>query len=111
MKQKLIVSLVCLDENNNETVGTSNSFDVVDNRIPYELVESFIEEVEFTTEVIFGKMNTVMRYKLKNGFVGIESSTCVDEKNYSFEIGCDILKSRLEDKIWSGLGFALGMAN
>lgn len=92
------------------STAKSNYYEIQNNKIPNELVEAFVSEVEYTTEQIFGKTNTVMRYRLQNGFVGIESSTCVDEKNYSFEIGKKILQKRLEDKIWFGLGFALAMA-
>lgn len=88
-----------------------NSYEISNNKIPLTLVKSFIIEKEVTTERIFGKLNTVLRYKLANGFTGIEATSCVDEKNYSEEIGTAILLQRLEDKVWFGLGFTLGMAN
>lgn len=88
-----------------------NSYEISNNKIPLTLVKSFIIEKEITTERIFGKLNTVLRYKLANGFTGIEATSCVDEKNYSEEIGTAILLQRLEDKVWFGLGFTLGMAN
>ena len=87
------------------------AYEISNNRIPIELVNSFIKNIEITTERIFGKLNTVMKYELVNGFTGIEATSCVDEKNYSEEIGREILIKRLQDKIWFGLGFALGMAN
>lgn len=87
------------------------AYEINNDRIPIELVSNFIKNVEITTERIFGKLNTVMKYELVNGFVGIETSSCVDEKNYNAEIGEQILLERLQDKIWFGLGFALGMAN
>lgn len=52
-----------------------------------------------------------MEYKLANGFTGIESTSSVDDKNYSEEIGAKILLDRVKNQIWYGLGFALGMAN
>ena len=81
-----------------------------ENRIPQKLVDDFIIKSDVTTERIGGKLNTVLRYELANGFSGIESTSCVDEKNYSEEIGKEILINRLKDKIWFGLGFVLGMA-
>ncbi|MGL5057508.1 MAG: Gp49 family protein [Fusobacteriaceae bacterium] len=87
-----------------------NLFEIENNKIPKELVQSFIIDKEITTERVFGKITTVLKYQLKNGFTGIESTTCVDESNYSEEIGAEILLERLKDKIWFGLGFALGMA-
>ena len=87
-----------------------HAYEIKNNSITQETVEKFVRNVEFTTERIFGKLNTVMRYELTNGFVGIEASSCVDEKNYNFEIGKSILLKKLYDKIWFGLGFTLGMA-
>ena len=87
------------------------AYEIKNNSITPELVKSFVKNTEVTTERIFGKLNTVLKYELVNGFVGIETSSCVDEKNYSKEIGEQILLERLYDKIWFGLGFALGMAN
>ena len=87
------------------------AYEIKNNSITPELVKSFVKNIEVTTERIFGKLNTVMKYELVNGFTGIEATSCVDEKNYSEEIGREVLMNRLQDKIWFGLGFALGMAN
>lgn len=86
------------------------AYGINNNKIPNELVVDFIKTKEITTERFTGKLMTVMRYELENGFVGIESTSCVDEKNYREDIGKEILTKRLEEKIWFGLGFALGMA-
>ncbi|MGL5963603.1 MAG: Gp49 family protein [Fusobacteriaceae bacterium] len=83
---------------------------IENNKIPKDLVQSFVTKKDVTTERVFGKLTTILKYELRNGFTGIESSTCVDEDNYSKEIGTEILMRKLEDKIWFGLGFALGMA-
>ncbi|MGL5051590.1 MAG: Gp49 family protein, partial [Fusobacteriaceae bacterium] len=87
-----------------------NLFEIENNKIPKELVESFIVSKVVTTERVFGKLTTVLKYQLRNGLTGIESTTCVDESNYSEEIGAEVLLKKLKDKIWFGLGFALGMA-
>ena len=87
------------------------SYEIENNSITQKLVNSFVKNTEVTTERIFGKLNTFLKYELVNGFTGIEATSCVDEKNYSQEIGEEILLNRLYDKIWFGLGFALGMAN
>ena len=88
-----------------------NAYEIKNNSITPELVKSFIKSADVTTERIFGKLNTVLKYELINGFTGVEATSCVDEKNYSEETGEQILLERLYDKIWFGLGFALGMAN
>lgn len=87
------------------------AYEIKNNSITPELVKSFVKNTEVTTERIYGKLNTVLKYELVNGFTGVEATSCVDEKNYSEEIGKEILLNRLYDKIWFGLGFALGMAN
>ena len=92
-------------------VFLKNSYEIENNSITPELVKSFVKSAEVTTERIYGKLNTVLKYELVNGFTGVEATSCVDEKNYSKEIGEKILLERLYDKIWFGLGFALGMAN
>ena len=88
-----------------------NAYEIEKNSITPELVKSFVKNTEVTTERIFDKLNTVLKYELVNGFTGVEATSCVDEKNYSEEIGKEILLNRLYDKIWFGLGFALGMAD
>jgi hypothetical protein len=92
-----------------KTLGCKQ-YEVKNNKIPNELVSEFVKQTTITTERAFGKLTTVMKYELANGFTGIESTSCVDETNYSEEVGTKILMDRLKDKIWFGLGFALGMA-
>ena len=86
------------------------AYEIKNNSIPDELVEEFITEKNIYTKIMFGKKTTVLEYKLANGFTGIESTSSVDEKNYSEEIGARILLDRVKNQIWYGLGFALGMA-
>ena len=72
--------------------------------IGQDMVDDFIKEVEIMT---IGNKSTVVRAVLKNGFEIIESSACVDEKNYSEEIGAEICLDKIKDKIWMLLGFLL----
>lgn len=111
-KQVIQVALIEYDSENQSVADVKGCKEYVieGDRIPKELVQSFVKNKEITTERIFGKLTTVLKYELQNGFIGTESTTSVDEKNYSLEIGTDILMERLYDKIWFGLGFALGMA-
>ena len=87
------------------------AYEVENNSVTQSLVNSFIKNTKIRTEKIFGKLNTTLEYELINGFTGIESTSCIDDKNYSEEIGKEILLNRLYDKVWFGLDFALGMAN
>ncbi|MGL4988291.1 MAG: Gp49 family protein [Paraclostridium sp.] len=106
----LKIGLLNLDNCGDVASEEFNLFEIENNKIPKGLVERFVVEKEITTERVFGKLTTILKYKLLNGFTGTESTSCVDETNYSEEIGSKILMKSLEDKIWFGLGFALGMA-
>lgn len=109
-KKELMVSLVEYIDGVANVLGCK-SYEVSNkNTITKELVDGFVEEINFKTIELYGKPTTQMTYKLANGFIGTDSTTSVDPANYSFEIGKDILMKKLEEKIWFGLGFALGMA-
>ena len=72
-----------------------------------DMVDGFIREVHVTT---LGEKNTVVRAVLANGFEIIESSACVDPKNYSEELGAEICLGKIKDQIWMLLGFLLQTA-
>lgn len=44
---------------------------------------------------------------LINGFEIIETSSCVDKKNYNEQLGAEICLDRIKNKIWELLGFVL----
>ena len=73
-------------------------------KVTKEQVENFIESYDIST--IKGK-TTVVVATLKNGFVIVESSSCVDPANYDEKIGSDICKEKIEDQVWRLLGFNL----
>lgn len=78
-----------------------------DNKIPNELVDGFIIEKEVKTERILGQLMTVVNAKLRNGMVLVETTSCVDEANYSEEIGAGICLENIKNKLWFTLGFML----
>ena len=57
-----------------------------------------------------GNRITVVRCVLRNGFEIVESSSCVDPKNYSEDMGHEICMGKIKDKIWELLGFLLQTA-
>lgn len=75
--------------------------------IGQRMVDDFIDKVESTT---MGEKTTVTQITLKNGFIITESSSCVDPKNYSMEIGEEINLEHAKNKIWELLGFLLQTA-
>ena len=87
-----------IDDNKDLPSGVSVGLDMVD---------SFIKETYVST---IGDKTTLVRAILVNGFEMVESSSCVDVKNYSQEIGEKICMGSIKDKIWMLLGFLLQTA-
>lgn len=75
--------------------------------IGQQMVDDFIDKVESIT---MGEKTTVTLITLKNGFIITESSSCVDPKNYSMEIGEEVNLEHAKNKIWELLGFLLQTA-
>lgn len=75
--------------------------------ISAEMVERFIDHHETVT---MGDKTTVVRAVLKNGFVIVESSSCVSAENYDEKLGEEICMERIRNKIWELLGFLLQTA-
>lgn len=72
-----------------------------------KMVDEFIS---YTETITLGDRTTVVRCVLRNGFEIVESSSCVDPKNYSKEYGAKICMERIKNKIWELLGFLLQTA-
>lgn len=75
--------------------------------IGQRMVDEFISYTETHT---MGDRTTVVRCVLRNGFEIVESSSCVDPKNYSEQMGHDICMNKIKDKILELLGFLLQTA-
>lgn len=75
--------------------------------IGQKMVDEFISYTETST---MGDRTTVVRCVLRNGFVIVESSSCVDPANYSQKMGENICMGKIKDKIWELLGFMLQSA-
>lgn len=104
------MKIMCLsikDEKDIEAGLNENYFVVEGNKIPNDLVDDYILEKEVKTERVLGRLMTIVNAKLKNGMVLIETTSCVDEKNYSEEIGERICLNKIKDKIWFAFGFML----
>lgn len=75
--------------------------------IGQKMVDDFIKEIHVST---LGDKTTLVRCVLINNFEIIESSACVDPKNYSEEMGAEVCMKKIKDRIWSYLGFLLQTA-
>lgn len=72
-----------------------------------DMVKNFIKEYEVIER---DNKTTTVYAKLVNGFIIVESSSCVDPANYVREIGVQVCLERIENKIWELLGFMLQTA-
>jgi hypothetical protein len=77
------------------------------NTITQDNVDRFIDYYDYSK---MGEKTTVVKATLINEFVIVESSSCVDAANYDDEIGKNICKDRIRNKIWELLGFLLQTA-
>lgn len=75
--------------------------------IGQQMVDDFIVDYD-----VFTKQDkiTIVIATLKNGFTIVESSACVDPKNYDEKIGAEICKERIKNQVWNHLGFLLQTA-
>lgn len=76
------------------------------NAITQADIDKLIQESQVQVKTIFGKC-TVVAVQLKNGFVIVESSACVDPMNYSEAQGMAICMERIKNKLWEMEGYRL----
>lgn len=67
-------------------------------------VQAAIGSAQITIETM-GEKTTVLHARLPNGFEVVTSSACVDPSDYDPEMGEQICRDRLEEKVWELLGF------
>lgn len=70
-------------------------------------VNNFCPQYKATT---VGDKTTVVIAKTITGFELVESSSCVDAKNYSQELGEKYAMENIRNKVWAHLGFVLQWA-
>ena len=71
-----------------------------------ERIEQVMNDSKVTVQTLFGKC-TVVACQLPSGFVIVESSACVDPKNYDEKMGIEICMNRIKDKVWEMEGYKL----
>ncbi|SFM28998.1 Phage protein (N4 Gp49/phage Sf6 gene 66) family protein [Gracilibacillus orientalis] len=76
------------------------------NVVTKEQIESLFSGSEVEVMTLWDK-TTVMSVKLPNGFVIVESSSCVDPTNYDEKIGYEICLQRVFNKLWELEGYKL----
>lgn len=90
--------LIKFDEDNTTTQ--------VNDSITKEDIDSILSQTLIAVEK-YGDKTTILKATLPNGFAIIESSSCVDPKNFDMSIGEQICMKKLEDKIWELEGYKL----
>lgn len=70
-------------------------------------IDYIMEKTDFSDLVAVHGKTTIVIAKLPNGFVIVESSSCVDPANYNHDLGVKLCKERIRDKIWMLEGYML----
>lgn len=76
------------------------------NKITKQQIDEIVKNSKFDVKKVFGKC-TVVSMQLPNGFVLVESSACVDPKNYDRALGEQICKEKLINRVWELEGYRL----
>ena len=79
-----------------EKVEDEAFYDIDDDEFGY--IAEILSESKFNVTSVFGKC-TIVACQLPNGFVIVESSSCVDPENYDEEIGIENCMNRIKDKV------------
>lgn len=98
----LIVSMDFVNEHFEKYEEPKKSVNTVTN----EMIEEIMNHSRVIVDTVFDKC-TVVSCKLPNGFVIVESSACVDPKNYDENIGVEICMKKIVDKVWELEGYRL----
>lgn len=76
------------------------------NHIKKEHIEKVLSKSSIDIEQ-YGEKTAIVKITLPNGFVIVESFSCVDPKNFDIEVGKDICMKKITDKIWELEGYQL----
>ncbi|MER2226135.1 MAG: Gp49 family protein [Carnobacterium sp.] len=69
-------------------------------------IKELLNESLIDKQVVFDKC-LIVSVKLPNGFIIVESSACINPKDFDIEIGINICMKRIEDKLWELEGYKL----
>lgn len=73
-------------------------------KITMDYIKDLINESEFEVTKMFNK-TTVVACKLPNGFVIVESSSCVNPADFNEDLGVYICKKRIENRLFELEGY------
>ena len=75
-------------------------------KVTEKQIDEIMEKTDFQVEMM-GDKTTVVMATLPNGFVIVESSSCVDPANYNHDLGVKLCKERIRDRLWMLEGYLL----
>lgn len=75
-------------------------------KVTQDDINNLLDNAEVKEIVVFDKC-LICAYKLENGFIIVESSACVDPKNFDIEIGRNICREHVENRLWELEGYVL----
>lgn len=75
-------------------------------KVTQEYITELLDTAEVKEIVVFDKC-LICAYKLTNGFVIVESSACVDPKNFDLDVGRQICREHVENRLWELEGYSL----
>lgn len=64
-----------------------------------EYIDKILDNSHISVSTIFDKC-TVVACKLPSGFVIVESSACIDPRNYNEKLGVEICMKHIKDRVW-----------
>lgn len=67
-------------------------------------IKNLMAASKIQSYTFFGKC-TVVAAQLPNGYVIVESSGCIDPKNYNKELGKEICLKKIEEHLWQLEGY------
>jgi hypothetical protein len=76
------------------------------NTVTNEQIKEIMDNSNFLIKTFLNK-TTIVICQLPNGFTIVESSSCVDPTNYDEQVGAEICKKRIENKVWELEGYKL----
>lgn len=76
------------------------------NTVTQSDIDNLMGRSQITTMTMHGKC-TIVVVQLPNGFVLVESSSCVDPKNYDEKLGRQICLNNIKEKLWELEGYRL----
>lgn len=76
------------------------------NTVTQEQIDALVNEGTMTVLNLDSK-TTMVKLDLKNGWTMVETSSCVDPKNYDAELGKSICIERIKNKLWELEGYRL----